>query len=173
MSRLVPPFQIGEGTESQPFGYGYMGGGGFGPWRFFAANESLTGSLPIWYREFPHQLGIWPCGPRFHQGTFTTPGESEVRVDRRIVGHMQIGTTSEFPSGMRYNTWSPQENPSVVVGADGSVLIRRVVFYFTFEPNITPAALHFHLGEHGGPDLTADVGLDDLQSTLRRNLNFV
>ena len=175
VSRLVPPFQIGEGTESQPFGYGYMGGGGFGPWRFFAANEGLTGSLPVWHRDVPHQLGIWTWGPRWRGGQYTTPAgrQEELIAHRKLVGHMQIGTTSEFPSDMRYNTWSPQEDPSVVVGADGSVLIRRIVFYFTCEPNITPAALHFHLGEHGGPDPTADVGLDDLHSTLRRNLNFV
>lgn len=175
VSRLVPPFKIGEGTKSQPFGYGYMGGGGFGPWRFFAANEGLTGSLPIWHRDVPHQLGIWTWGPRWRGGQYTTPAgrQEELIAHRKIVCHMQIGTTSEFPSDMRYNTWSPQEDPSVVVGADGSVLIRRIVFYFTCEPNITPAALHYHLGERGDPDPTADVELDDLHSTLRRNLNFV
>ena len=56
-------------------------------------------------------------------GQYTTPAgrQEELIAHRKLVGHMQIGTTSEFPSDMRYNTWSPQEDPSVVVGADGSV----------------------------------------------------
>ena len=81
-----------------------------------------------------------------------------------------IGNMTEFPNAMHPEIWSPAADPSLVVQADGYVLIRRISIYFMNGPNVTDEEEEA-LFDQGG-DQYAAVDMAALVRSLEVNLEF-
>ena len=156
VSRLLPPTPI---DEDNTMGYCALGEeANHSPGdRFFAANSRLSGGLPTYF-EPPHQLGIRP--------PFDHPSWRGAMMNCIIA----IGNMTEFPNAMHPEIWSPAADPSLVVQADGYVLIRRISIYFMNGPNVTDEEEEA-LFDQGG-DQYAAVDMAALVRSLEVNLEF-
>ena len=151
VSRFVPPTPL-DGS------YSSLGQESDGT-RFFAANPGLSGGLPV-YLTPPHQLGVRPpCGHPTWRGT-------------QLMCTISIGNESEFPNVMTPETWSPPADPSVVVQADGYVLLRWISIYFMVGPNVMDEEHDAILNQEPFEDPYVGVELDAVVRMLDESLEF-
>ena len=161
---LVPPFTL-ENDEGWGFGLEERNKN-----RYFPANPKLSGMLPYGMIDIPNQLGA-----------ISHPDDPG-----KIGAAVSIGSTNEFPPHSDFpNTatgattlasngflppWTPSEDPSVLIGEDGFVTLRK--FKMHFEAPARDRDMEYGEEEDDDYVLAEHLSMDTIRRQLACKLRF-